>query len=603
MVERDKNHPSVILWSLGNETGCGANQEAMAGWIRSRDPLRPLHYEPGIWVQGASEKDQPGRGIYNAGHGVSDIVCPMYAGPGTLLKWADPAHPDRRRPLILCEYSHAMGNSNGGLADYYRLFETVPGLQGGFIWEWIDHGLKVAAKDGREYWAYGGDFGDVPNDANFVCDGLVWPDRTPHPGIFEFKKLAQPVGVRLVPGKKIGLEITNKRHFRPLDWLAGEWELLVDGRAVATGNFSVPAVAPGAKRVVKWNGPVEKFTGTEASLLVRFLARAGESWCDPGHVVAWEQLPLTGSFIVKPKKAAISKPAGISISNKTGDRAVVCAGDLELTIDPARGGFSGLKKAGVDILIAAPRLNVWRAPTDNDGIKLWSGQENKPLMKWRKLGLDKVQSRLVRSRFQPHTGAGASWKWEFEASGRGRWSDFSWSYSIGIPAAGCLRLRAEFATGAGIADLPRIGLLFELAPGFEYLEWLGLGPLENYPDRKSGVWRAVHRSTVTGQYIPYIMPQEHGLKCDVSWLRLGASNASVQVKSLEPCQFSASHYDPEALTRAFHTIDLKPAAETILCIDAAHRGLGTMSCGPDTFPQYRLNKKRYRLRLDFVISS
>jgi beta-galactosidase len=209
MVERDKNHPSVILWSLGNESGYGPNHDAMAGWIRKYDPSRPLHYESAIsnWWK---EDTIPGTLA-------SDIVCPMYSSIDSISKWAaSSTRADQTRPLILCEYSHAMGNSNGCLGEYFDAFEKYPALQGGFIWEWVDHGIKQTDAQGREYWAYGGDFGDTPNDLNFVCDGLVWPDRKPHPAMYEFKKLAQPVGIGWQRGK---LTITNKQNFESLAWL------------------------------------------------------------------------------------------------------------------------------------------------------------------------------------------------------------------------------------------------------------------------------------------------------------------------------------------------------------------------------------------------
>ncbi len=244
MVERDKNHASIILWSLGNESYASPNHEAMAGWIRKYDPTRPLHFEPGVWEQYTTK--QPWEKQYDGGYGVTDIVCPMYPSIDTIVKWAtDKSHPDRRRPLIMCEYSHAMGNSNGSLADYWDAFEKYPGLQGGFIWEWIDHGIKQKTADGRDFWAYGGDFGDKPNDLNFVCDGLVWPDRTPHPGIFEFKHLAQPVkAIGFRSGK---LEVKNKQDFASPAWIRGEWELKVSGRSVAKENF--PRSGPRRRRV------------------------------------------------------------------------------------------------------------------------------------------------------------------------------------------------------------------------------------------------------------------------------------------------------------------------------------------------------------------
>lgn len=600
MVERDKNHASVILWSLGNETGYGANQDAMAGWVRGRDSSRPLHYEPGTWVQGLSEKDQPGKKIYEYGERVTDIVCPMYPRLESLLEWAnDKSHPDRKRPLIMCEYSHAMGNSNGGLADYYKLFETVPGLQGGFIWEWIDHGIRQTSKDGREYWVYGGDFGDTPNDANFVCDGMVWPDRQPHPGIFEFKKLAQPAGIKLKPGKGPGLELFNKDHFRSLDWLGGEWELLIDGVSKAKGKLAVPAVKPRQKQSIAWKAPRGKFSGREASLIVRLRAKTQQSWCDAGHLVAWEQLALPGSLLEKPKPAA-SAPASFKIASHGKEQAAVQSGDLEIVLDSKRGGLVEIGKKGRPVLLSAPLLNVWRAPTDNDGIKIWTGQGGKPLGRWQAMGLDKVQSRLAGSSFKESKATGPVWTWKFEATGRDQWKDFAWSYSLSLPAAGTVRLQAEFITAKTIQDLPRIGLIFELAPGFEDLRWLGLGPLENYPDRKAAAWRAVHHSTVSDQYVPYVMPQEHGLKCDADWLELKQGSSALKISGAKPLIFNASHLRPEDMTVARHTIDLQPRKETILCLDAAHRGLGTASCGPDTREPYKIKGNRFVLDTKWI---
>jgi len=595
MVERDKNHASIILWSLGNETGYGANQDAMAGWVRGRDSSRPLHYEPGIWMQGISQKDQPAKAIYDHGYRVTDIVCPMYPPLESLIEWAtDKNHPDQQRPFIMCEYSHAMGNSNGGLADYYKLFETLPGIQGGFIWEWIDHGIKQTTSDGRDYWVYGGDFGDVPNDANFVCDGMVWPDRTPHPGIFEFKKLAQPVGLRLKPGKRVQIEIYNKDHFRGLDWLRAEWELLVDGVSIAKGKWVLPSIKPRQKQTVAWKPPHQKIQGKEASLLIRLRTKVKQSWCDADHVVAWEQLTLPVSFLEKPQKKVWAQPSFEILSNSK-EQSVIQFGDFEIFLNSKRGGLAELRKKGLPVLVSAPRLNIWRAPTDNDGIKLWSGQDGKALGKWRAASLEKMQSRLIGSSFKQSRATGPVWTWRFESSGRKHWQDIVWSYTLSLPAAHTVRLQADFRTDKTIQDIPRIGLIMEFAPGFEDLRWLGLGPSENYPDRKASVWRALHCSTVSDQYVPYVMPQEHGLKCETDWVELKRKDAAVIIAGSKPLFFNASHFRPEDLTTAKHTIDLQPRAETVLCLDAAHRGLGTASCGPDTYPQYKVQGNRFKL--------
>jgi beta-galactosidase len=369
MVERDKNHPSVILWSLGNETGYSPNHDAMAGWIRGYDPSRPLHFEPGIWVQGVEK--QPTRKIYDMGYRVTDIVCPMYPAIDRIIEWAtDKLHPDRSRPLIMCEYSHAMGNSNGSLADYWDAFERHPGLQGGFIWEWVDHGLKQKTKEGQEYWAYGGDFGDKPNDLNFVCDGLVWPDRTPHPGIYEFKYLAQPVNVIGFNARTGVLEIKNKQDFATLSWIRCAWELKVNGHRVANGKL--PILKTGPQKVEKIHlkvptVPVE--AGQEVFLNFRFYAGAATAWCATGHEVGWDQV----SIPAKTRKDARSEAAGQDLGPLTLDEheGIFTVGNDAFRLVSCRetGLINSLRWQSRDILVSGPQMQIWRGPTDNDGIK------------------------------------------------------------------------------------------------------------------------------------------------------------------------------------------------------------------------------------------
>ncbi len=268
MVERDKNHASVILWSLGNESGYGPNHEAAAGWIRKADPTRPLHYEGAIDRNTGKE--------WTGGQRVTDIICPMYPPIKDIVAWAQESAGNSvidQRPMILCEYSHAMGNSNGSLADYWAAFEKYPGLQGGFIWEWIDHGIQKVAADGKPYWAYGGDFGDVPNDVNFCTDGIVWPDRTPHPGLYEFKKLAQPVRVESVDVAQGKICIVNKQDFTSLDWLEGEWELIVEGTSVLSGKLPSLQIAPHESLDITLDAVASNYAVGERFLNFRFCQR------------------------------------------------------------------------------------------------------------------------------------------------------------------------------------------------------------------------------------------------------------------------------------------------------------------------------------------
>jgi beta-galactosidase len=603
MVERDKNHPSVIVWSLGNETGYGPNQDAMAGYIRGRDPGRPVQYEPGIHRQGLGMDQQDYHQLYNSGERVTDIVCPMYSPIQLMIDWAtDPTHTDRRRPFILCEYSHAMGNSNGTLADYYAAFETYHGLQGGFIWEWIDHGIRQKTPEGRDFWAYGGDFGDQPNDANFVCDGLLAPDRTPHPALFELKKLAQPISVKLIRSRGLKVRVTNKDHFRNTAWLKADYSLLVDGVTVKTGRIALPVIAPRGRVDIPLAIPSGKFRGETIAILLTFRAKSPQVWSPQDHIVAWESLELPKSLLIKPPKTVPPARPSFFLIARTSERADVKSTNLSLETD-SRLGLIALRYKDQPIFLDPPALNVWRAPTDNDGIKLWSGQEKKSLGRWLALGLDRVVSECIAVELARATDPRPKWTWTFRASGRGQWSDFLWSYSVALESDSRLRFKAKFEVGEGIVDPPRIGLLFSLAPGFGSLAWHGLGPWENYPDRLACCWQARHNSTVSEQHTPYVMPQESALKCQTSRVELEqARGPRLTIQSSRKFAFSATHFYPADLTAAYHQHELKPRPETILCLDAAHRGLGTASCGPDTLEKYRIRETRFSLNLVWDIS-
>lgn len=596
MVERDKNHPCVIAWSLGNESGYGAHHDAMAGWIRHRDPSRLLHYE------GAITWDLHG------GQPATDIVCPMYPPIERLVAWAKGRKArDRRRPLIMCEFSHAMGNSNGSLGDYFDAFDRYPGLQGGFIWEWVDHGIKRRDASGRDYWAYGGDFGDEPNDRNFVCDGLVWPDRTPHPGLYEYKFLAQPVRVEALNARRGRFRLQNRRWFKPLADLRGTWELLVNGEPVKTGPLPKLAAAPRAKQTLALAWPKLKLTATdEVHVTFRFFTREATSWCAAGHEVAWTQLAVpTAAFARAPRVAQqpiTFAPAAIETTN-AGWR--VRAGKTEFTIRRDTGVLEHLRVQGRGLITRGPQLNVWRAPTDNDGLKLfavvnWGGA--KMLTDCLKAGYDRME--LAETKCEQQTARDGTPRFiirqKWLCPGAKRFITHTHTYEV-IPG-GTFTVANTFAVDQRLPELPRLGVSLVLPAGLEQLEWFGNGPLENYSDRNRGSVVARHRSTVTAQYVPYIVPQEHGNHTAVRWLGLtDPKGVGVRFTAARRMEASASHFTAQDLYIAKHTTDLTPRPEVQVNLDYGQRGLGTASCGPDTLPRYRIQPGKYSL--GFSVSS
>jgi beta-galactosidase len=598
MVIRDRNHPSVICWSLGNESGYGPNHDAMAGWIRAADPTRPLHYEGAVWGwDGAPLGPWAERPAGAApGAAASDLVCPMYPPIADIVRWAQENDAGDRRPMVLCEYSHAMGNSNGSLADYWEAFEACHGLQGGFIWEWCDHALVKREADGRTTLAYGGDFGDQPNDLNFCCDGIVSAWREPHPALWEFKKLAQPVAVRWADAAAGRIEVASKRDFTDLGDLEIEWALEVDGAQVASGGLACPPIGPGERRTLDLPLPRPEIAeGQAAYLMVRFRLRAEAPYAPAGHEVAWEQLPAP--LPVRPAAATARRPSGRLRLEDARDRVVVAGEGLEVVFSRAEGRLERLIWRNHTLLEAGPRLQVWRAATDNDGIKGMPRQERKALGRWRAAGLDALVFHA------PRVGVGEAadavtvtidQTVGCAAADRA----FRHVHRYEIAADGRIRVANRFGVDPALDDLPRLGVTLTAPAGFETVEWLGLGPGDTYCDRNRAGWVGRFEGTVAGQYVPYVVPQEHGNRTGLRWLSLASGEAGVRFTPARPCEGSVSHFTPDDLFAATHAHQLTPRPEVLINLDVAQRGLGTASCGPDTLPRYRIGPGDYELVFD-----
>ncbi|MDD5698570.1 MAG: glycoside hydrolase family 2 TIM barrel-domain containing protein [Victivallaceae bacterium] len=588
MVVRDKNHPCIIAWSLGNESGCGVNHAAAAGWIRYYDPSRPVHYEPAVprdWYYSKSDYDFTDTS--NKNDHLTDFIAPMYSSVEKIIHWAE--NTTDRRPLILCEYSHAMGNSNGGLKEYFEAFEQYPGLQGGFIWDWVDQGLLKTDENGREYWAYGGDFGDEPNDKNFCINGLVWPDRTPHPAMYEFKYLAQPVGIDALEAESGRFVVRNKNYFTRLDQYEISWKMSINGQTVQSGKLPPLSTPPQKEETVQLNLTLPALAkGQECFIDFTTALRQSTAWAVAGYELGNRQFKLDIAASIASTTAEKRQTRPLQATQDQ-TRLMIAGSGFSIEFDRINGVMSSWRKAGKELLVRGPEPNLWRGPTDNDGIKGYTGIRRMALDKWLELKLHELRPEPGTVEY---TATGAAVTVRISR----RLAAISHLQICTVRNDGSIMVENLIDLPEKYTNLPRIGVSMTLVPGMENLEWFGRGPHENYWDRKAGAPVGLYRSTVTEQYVPYIMPQEHGNKTDVRRLALSdEAGHSIEIEACSLLEFTASHFTAADLFKAHHTNELEPRIETFLSLDIHQRGLGTNSAGPDTLEKYKIGSGQYRL--------
>ncbi len=569
MIRRDRNHPCIVLWSLGNESDMGCVHHAMAARTRALDPTRPLHYE-GDWDLE-----------------VADVFSQMYThldhvriiGQGTdeeiRVALGHQGSGYAAKPFVLCEYAHAMGNGPGGLLEYVEAFHQSDRLMGGFVWEWCDHGIRRKTADGRTYFAYGGDFGDQPNDGNFVCDGLVFPDRRPSPGLIEYKKVIEPVKVEAVDAAAGRFRLINRYDFIGLDHLKVEWTVEnAAGAVIERGEAAPPKVA--GRGTAELSIPFE----TSGLLTIRFLLAEDTIWAARGHEVAWAQFEL-----VPPKPPAVLVPARVSSMQESATMMAVQGVDFLLTFDKVRAVIAGWQRGGKPVLRTGPRLNFWRAPTDNDRLA-WGANETEHA--WRKGGLPWLQHRTEDVRVERRGDDAVTIIAHTRIAPPVHRHGFACEYVYTIGGNGEVDLAVTVTPkGTLPGTLPRVGLQFTLAPGLDRVRWSGRGPGEAYNDTKQAQRLGWWRATVDDLYTPYIFPQENGNRTDVRWVEFcDAQGFGFRAAGLP--NFSAHRYLPEDFDAARHTSELVPRDFITVHLDHAHQGIGSASCGHSPWPKYRL---------------
>ncbi|HQG55910.1 MAG TPA: glycoside hydrolase family 2 TIM barrel-domain containing protein [Bacteroidales bacterium] len=589
MVERDKNHPSVIIWSMGNEAGDGHNFLNAYKWIKERDKTRPVQYERAEKITNAPERH-------------TDIWCPMYARIEYLENYAKDEKNDR--PLIMCEYAHAMGNSVGNLQDYWDVIEKYPKLQGGFIWDWVDQGLVKTSETGEKFWAYGGDFGPegITSDGNFCINGLVWPDRTPHPSLHEVKKVYQYIGFEPEDITKGLVKIKNKYDFTDLSEFNFEWEIAADGAVVLSGSFRIPTLPPHRETVVSL--PVSQLKPLEATeyfLNIRASRSAPWGIIPEGHVYAAEQIALPVSL---PATATLPRdPLSVLQTEEKNSKLFVRGENLEVAFDLGKGIMESLKYKGREHLLKGPQPDFWRPPTDND----YGYDMDRKLGIWKKAGEGAVVKKADIS--QPEMDKVViAFRYDINFAEGVKIADYSSVYTI--YSTGDIIVNNRFVkAGKNIPEIPRMGMQMQLPESFSNLKWFGRGPHENYADRKTSAFVNLYESTVADQYVPYIRPQENGYKTDTRWLTLtdDAGNGLL-IQGMPLICFAALHnihddfespgklsaYRKDAKTANRHTTDVKPRDLVNLNVDLAQMGVGgDDSWGAPIHAQYRLLEDKY----------
>jgi len=567
LVERDKNHPSVIIWSMGNECGNGKVFHDAFTWIKQRDASRPVQFE------------QAGED-WN-----TDIVCPMYPGINYM---KDYAASNKTRPFIMCEYSHAMGNSNGNFQEYWDIIRSDKKMQGGFIWDWVDQGMKTTTTDGRVFWAYGGDLGayHLQNDENFCANGLVAADRSPHPGLYEVKKGYQNILFTASDISNGVITVENSYDFTNLNQYGFKWEMYRNGEKVNESTFAVD-LEPHQKKEITLQLPKFKAAeGSEFYVNVFALTKKATDLVPAGHEVAREQFKTAGDYFAKSSTAN----GKVQVA-RNGDKLSFTSGDITGEFDVKQGRITRYALNKERVIDQFPEPYFWRAPTDND----FGNNMPVDLGIWRTAHVNRTVKNVSVA---DQADAGLPITVTYDLAG----VNTPYTVNYLIKNNGAIQVTASIdMTGRNLPELPRFGMRMQLPGQFENLSYYGRGPWENYSDRNTASFIGLYKDSVKNQFTwNYIRPQEGGYKTDVRWLSLTNNKGKgVMIEGVQPICFSAINnltedLDPGLTKKQQHPTDIKPRSDVYLNIDFRQRGVGgDNSWGALPHDQYRLLDKTY----------
>ena len=616
MAERDKNYPSIVMWSMGNESGYGPNFAAISAWLHDFDPTRPVHYEGAQGVDG-----NPDPKTVDVISRFYTRVKQEYLNPGIaegedkeraenarwerLLEIAERTNDDR--PVMTSEYAHSMGNALGNFKEYWDEIYSNPRMLGGFIWDWVDQGIYKELPDGRIMVAYGGDFGDKPNLRAFCFNGLLMSDRETTPKYWEVKKVYAPVQLAVNNEQLI---VTNRNHHIDLSQYRCLWTLTIDGKQKEQGEITLPEVAPGESETItlpafrslsdkkalnrKGNNSNSTNTLSDCQLKVSIVLKSDALWAKAGHEVTWEQFCLQQGELLSAD--LINKGA---LQVKEDDKSLSVSGrDFSVQWEKKTvGSITSLMYNGKEILTqnhfpVQPVTQAFRAPTDNDkSFGNWLAKD------WQLHGMDHPLISLES--FDHEVRADGAVIVRIRTTNLYKEGNVTTTSVYTISSDGVIDLKTTFLPQGVLPELPRLGLAFCLAPAYNTFTWYGRGPQDNYPDRKTSAATGLWKGTVAEQYVHYPRPQDSGNKEEVQFLTLtDKRNKGIRVDAVEDV-FSASalHYTAQDLHKETHDCNLKPRPEIILSMDAAVLGLGNSSCGPGVLKKYTIEKKEHTLHI------